>query len=248
MSQINYTDYDRITDILMYLSNNITLNFNVVMSKKDKNGARQYYQYEAEYVSKYIGTNKSRSIKRNMNFYFTIDNKNDFANGFILRPQDVMMLDMIISEQILPWFMGKNRIFGIIDNVLVIKGNYTPVLYTQSEYKYLSFSPIIYSFEDGSFKEGVRICLNSESEYADIDIDKFLGFYYILKNTDMYCTACNMLTFVKQPPYGINTFSMTGLGGGYIQDTWNDTPDITIDNNVSKNKKNNFLDNIKRKD
>ena len=153
--QIQFTDYDRITDILMYLSNNITLNFNVVLSRKDKTGKRSFFHYETEYPSKYLGVNTGRGIKRNMNFYFTLDNKNDFANGFILRPQDVMLLNMLIEKQVLPWFFDPiKRIFSITKDGerLIIKGEFEPINYTQSEYKYISFVPIIYTYEDGTFK------------------------------------------------------------------------------------------------
>ena len=246
---IQFTDYDRITDILMYLSNNITLNFNVVLSRKDKFGKRNFFQYEAEYNSKYSDVSKGRSIKRNMNFYFTLDNKNDFANGLILKPQDVLLLNMIIEQQILPWFFDpQKRIFSITKDgsKLIIKGNFDPVNYTQSEYKYISFVPIVYTYEDGTYKEGIRIYLNSQSEVADLDIDRFMGFVYILKNTDMYSAACGLLTYVKQPPYGVNIYSMTGLGGGYVQDNWNESEDITTNDNL-KNKGNSFLNNVKKK-
>ena len=50
-----------------------------------------------------------------MNYYYTIDNKNDFGNGFILRDSDVMMLIMIIEQKILPLFFDANkRVFGSI--------------------------------------------------------------------------------------------------------------------------------------
>lgn len=249
--QIQFTDYDRITDILMYLSNNITLNFNVVLSRKDKTGKRSFFHYETEYPSKYLGVNTGRGIKRNMNFYFTLDNKNDFANGFILRPQDVMLLNMLIEKQVLPWFFDPiKRIFSITKDGerLIIKGEFEPINYTQSEYKYISFVPIIYTYEDGTFKEGIRIYLNSQSEFADLDIDRFMGLVYILRNTDMYSVASSMLSYVKQSPHGTNIYSMIGLGGGYVQDTWQDSEDITNDSNVNnKGNGNNFLKNAKKR-
>ena len=234
---IQFTDYDRVTDILMYLSNNITLNFNVILSRKDRSGKRNFFQYETEYKSKYYDVDIGRSIKRNMNFYFTLDNKNDFANGLIIKPQDVLLLNMIIEQQILPWFFDpQKRIFSITKDGkrLVIKGNFDPVNYTQSEYKYISFVPIVYTYEDGTYKEGVRIYLNSQSEFADLDID-------------MYSAACGLLTYAKQLPYGLNIYSMTGLGGGYVQDNWNESEDISSDNSNKGNRGNNFLNNIKKK-
>ena len=241
-----FTDYDRITDTIMYLSSNITLEFVVVLSKKDKSGGRSFFQYETESVSRYYGVQKSHNIKRNMTFYFVLNNKNDFGNGLILRPQDVVLLILAIEQQILPWFFGKEeRIFSITKDKtkLIIKGNYNPVHYIQSEHKFLKFEPIVYEYEDGTYKEGIRITINNE--FVDLDIDRFMGFYYILKNTDMYTVASTMVNYVKMPPYGINVYSATGLGGGYVQDNWNETSD----SNMIEEKKtqNNFLNSVPKK-
>ena len=236
-----FTDYDRITDILIYLSDNLTLNFTTVLSKKDKSGNRSFYHYEAEYASKYLDQSKSTTIKRIMNFYFTLDNKNDWANGFIIRPQDAMMLIMLIENQLLPLYFDNNsRIFKIIDDKLVINREFSPIVYAQTEYKFISFTPIVCSYENGEYKEGVRITVNKE--YTDIDIDKFMGFYYIIKNTDMYSVACAMCTYVKTPPYNINVYSRQGLGGGgpLPDEQWNSTND-----NINTN--GNFFKNLKSK-
>lgn len=245
---VQFQDYDRITDCLMFLNNNITLNFTVVLSRKGKDGGKVFFHSESQYASKYMGVDKNRAIRRNMSFYFTLDNRNDFGNGFILRPQDVMMLNMLLEQQVLPWFFGDKRIFNIVDNKLVITGQWQEKAYAQSEYKYISFAPIVNQFEDGSFKEGVRVTLNHKQEYADMDIDKFMQLVYILKNTDMYGAACSLTTYVKQPPYGVNVYSATGLGGGYVPDQNWEANDNT--NNGTKGYglgKNNFLDGAKTK-
>ena len=240
---IDFTEYDRITDILFYFNQFITLNFNVTFSRKSKDGSRMYYQFETEYSSRFVGTNKARAIKRNMNFYFTIDNKNDFGGSFILRPSDVFILLNCIKEQIMPWFFGNKRIFTIKENRLIIKGDFNPVMYAQSEYKYISFSPIVLSFEDGTYKEGVRFTLNNKTEFVDMSIDNFMGLYYILQNTDMYSAACSLCTYVKQSPYGVNIFRQNGLGGGYEPDTkWSESNTKTNSNKSGSE----FLNNIKR--
>ena len=242
---MEFKDYDRITDILMYLSDKITLNFNTILSRADKAGSRNFFHYEVEYGSKYIGVDKNHSIKRNMNFFFTIDNKNYFANSIILRPQDVAILNMLLHQRLIPWFFGKERIFSIIDNKLVITGTYQPLTYAQNEYKFIRFEPIVLEFDGNTFKEGVRVTVNSSTEYADLTIDKFMGFYYILRNTDMYSAACNQVCYVKTPPYGINTFSMSGLGGGVVEDKWG--PDEEPEQKSNNPKGNKFLDSTKKK-
>lgn len=238
---IDFTDYDRITDTLYWLSSNITLNFTVTLSKGDKFGKRNHFHYESEYQSKYSDVQKARSIKRNMNFYFTLDNKNDFANGFILRPQDIYFLSESIKKIIYPWFFGDSRIYGIVDDKLYIKGTYVPLTYAQNDYKYISFVPIIFKNEDGSFREGIHMYLNNESEFADMDIDKFFGFYQIISTTDMYSVACSLINYVKIPPHGVNIFRPVGLGSGggiTTNDNWNDNKPVSAKN---------FLNNLKSK-
>ena len=245
ITPIEFDDYDKITDLLLYLSDNITLSFTVNLSRKGKTGERIFFQYETESKSKYIGSNFNRAIKRSMTFYFSIDNKKNFDQGLILRPQDVYLLVTIIDKRVLQWFFGSKRIFSIIDNRLVIKGNYEPINYTQTEYKYISFIPIVYTYDNNIYKEGVRIYINSQYEYADLDIDKFLGFFYILKNTDMYSVACSMVNYVKAPPHGLNIFSSVGLGGGHIEDPWPTKNEYKQDH--GKPKSNTFLNNAKKK-
>jgi len=214
---IDYTDYDRITDKLMFLSNTITLNFTVVLAKKDKMGNRSHIHYEAEYPSKFRDQNMSRSIKRDILYYFTIDNSTDFGNGLVLRPQDVEILKMLLDQQILPWFFGVKRVFGIKDNKLFVKNYGDPVVYAQSDYKFISFTPIVFEYEDGTFKEGIRIYLNNQDAFADLDIDRFMQFVNIIKCTDMYNAALNMINYVKIPPYGVNMHRSAGLGSDAYQ-------------------------------
>ena len=214
MENIDFTDYDRISDTLMFLSTTIKLCFTVVLCKKDKMGNRAHIHSEYEYPSKFRDQNMARSIKRDINYYYTIDNMNDFGNGLVLRPQDIEILKMLLDQQILPWFFGKNRVFNIKDNKLYIKEFGEPVVYAQSDYKFVSFNPIVFTYEDGKYKEGIRIYLNSQDAFADLDIDRFMQFVNIIKCTDMYNAALTMINYVKIPPYGINTYKNVGLGSG----------------------------------
>lgn len=247
-----FSDYDRVVDTLLYLSDNITFDFVVVLSTKDKAGNRSFFHSETEYESnKYSDVSMGKGIKRKMIFYFVINNKQYFDGGFILRPQDVQMLIMLIEQTILPWYFDHHRrIFSIIDNKLVITGKYNPVEYIRNEYQYLQFVPNVYTFENDTYKEGIRMYINSSNSFVDMEIDKFMGLYYILKNTDMYGVATGLTTYVKTAPYDINVWKKYGLAGAY-----NSSQDDTVWNNVlSKeiNKQsssgNNFFKNSKKKE
>jgi hypothetical protein len=234
-SPIRFEDYNRITDVLMYLNDNMTLNFTVTLTRS-VNGERRFFQFETVSGADKYGS-ELRNVKRIMNFYFVIDCKDDFTGGVVLRAQDVELLTRLIEQRILPWFFGDKTesAFQFIDNNLALK-TYEPVTYAQSENKYIVFEPIIYSDEEKSTR-GIRITLQS-GRSADLEIDKFMGLLHILKS-DMYSAACNMVSYVKTEPYGVNTFKMSGLGA---------PPASMIENGAGTFHSNSFLDNAKSKE
>lgn len=252
MSQnADYTDYDRITDSLLYLSDSVSLKFVVVLSKKAPGGERRFFHSETMYQSRYIGTDIARSIVRNMTYYFVLAVKNDFTTSFVIRPQDAEMLKKVIQERILPWYFGNKRIYKKMEDKLSIVEKFNPVIYAQSEYQVLRFEPIVVEYDDGYYKEGIRLTI-SNVEIVEMDIDKFFGFINIL-NTDMYCAACSLVNFAKIQPYGVNTFSNTSVGLGSSprpMNDWNELNEVYTaepkENNIS-NKSNSFLDNVKVK-
>lgn len=239
MESIDFTEYDRITDTLLYFNDDCVLNFTVALSRKSRTGERIFYHYESMYGSdKYGG--KLRSIKRYMNFYFVIDIKSDFNKGFIIRPQDAEMLTRLIEAKVLPWYFGnQNQVaFQIINDKLALT-SYEPVIYTQAglyDTKYLSFEPVVLSENDLDIR-GVRMDLSTGYSFT-ITIDKFMGFFRLL-NSDMYTAATGLLTYAKSEPYGINSHTLQGLGAPPPSSagSWN---------NLSFNN-NSFLNNSKSK-
>ena len=211
MNNIDYTEYDRITDTLMWLSDNISLNFTVGLSRKTKTGERAFYHYETKYGSDKYGT-PLRSIKRQISYAFTIDCKDDFLAGMMLRPQDVELIVRIIDKKVFPWYFGDNKqlAFKVIDDKLVLK-EFTPVPFVQDS-KWLSFQPAIYVDPYTELESrGIRMELYSGYSWI-MPIDKFMGFFHIISTSDMYGIACNMCNYVKMQPYGVNVYSNQGLG------------------------------------
>ena len=70
-NNIDFTEYDRVQDTLMYLTDKIVLTFIVALSKKTLGGQRSFFHYETQYNSDSYGS-QLRSIKRNMSYYYTI--------------------------------------------------------------------------------------------------------------------------------------------------------------------------------
>ena len=233
-----FIEYDRVTDKLIWLSPTMSLNFVVSLASKDKQGKRRSFYFETEYPSQYTGTTTGRAIKRNINYYFTIETQ-DFGNSLVLRPRDVYFLGCSIKDSVLPWFFGDKRIFEIKDNRLIISRKFSPLVYQPDEYRYLSLTPVSLETESG-FKEGIRLECNGE--YCDVDIDKFMDVYYTITKTDIYTAACELINFAAVEPHGENIYKPIGLGGGRSpEEDWKNE-DIAK-NATGKQSGNKFLDN-----
>lgn len=246
-----FRSYDRITDVLLYFTSDITLKFVTYLSKNTKLG-RRFFQYEVEKQSGSRDGMVTRNINRNMNFFFTIDNKNDFLNNFIIRPQDAEMLLNLLNQKVLPWFYADSDqyAFQYIKDILSVT-EYSPVMYTQSDIKHLAFQPTVMTDRNELYVYGVKITVNGVYSF-DCELEKFMGFIYFLK-CDMYSAACSMVSYVKTEPYGIEVFRPTGLGGGQIEDRWGEddiktqyssTEIKSSQSNTNRKGSNSFLDNL----
>src|SRR5574344_1055570 len=240
MGELTFLDYDKISDTLMYFSKEISLNFCVGLTRKNQQG--QFVSYHNEYGYKNNGK-QCYSIKRNIYSYFIINDYRDFNNSILIRPQDVSLLQMILNSSIIPWVVGPKRIYSFDSNQkLIIKGKWSQVDFPLSEYKYLSFAPIIIAYQDQTMKEGIRITINNKSNYIDIDINKFMEFYYYICNTDMYSAAIGLLNYVKSGPYGMNLHNIdSDNNNDYRNDSFGDWDDAKRSN---KGKKNSFFDSL----
>jgi hypothetical protein len=251
---MNYTDFDRISDTIIYLDNIHTLDFCTRLSGKDKNGYRRFYEYETQYQSnQYLGTDVGNSIKRNMNFYYLITNKNSFTASIILKPNDVYVLHNILNDRVLPWFFSTNRIFTEKNNRLVINGTFNPVEYIRDLQNWLRFEPIVIEYEDGTYKEGVRMTISSNYDFIDLNIDKFLELFSVLNYQTMYLQSQAQCNYAKMNPHGLNKLTIGGgLGsggasGGELLAEQKYGYEPTNNKEKSKKSTNDFLNNAKSK-
>ena len=245
---MKFEDYDRIVDNLMYFTDNITLKFTVVLAKINKNSTtRRFFQYEVEKASKINGGSPTRNINRNMTFFFSIDIKDEFGGGFVIRPGDAYMLLDMINRRVLTWYYNDSdrNAFQYINKTLALK-EYKPEIYTQSDVQYLKFEPSVIHTTNDQFSYGCRISINGLHD-IEITLEQLMTFVQFL-NTDMYAVACSMVNYAKTQPYGTNLYKPYGLGGGRVDDSWNsDSSDDTNEpSNRNNNKKstNSFLDSI----
>ena len=209
MAELIFTDFDKITDTVMYFSNDVTLSICLQLNKKNSKDNRIInFHSEYHYNSKNLGKD-SYSIKRNLQAYFSINDLKDYKNSVILKANDVWLLKMLIDSSIMPWFIGNSRIFFFDNNnKLQIKGKWDYQEFKINEYSFLAFAPLVVRYEDGTDKEGIRMLLNSKDRFIDMTIDTFISFYYYITNTDLYNAAANMANYVKMSPYDIGIYNM----------------------------------------
>lgn len=238
MEPFTFINYDRISDTLLWLAPKLSLKFSVVLTKKNNFNEEIHFHSEYKYYSNKFERN-SYSISRNYDFYYVINLGDRNLNGAILRMNDVLILNMLIDNNILPWYMGPTRIFNMVENgdKMTITGKYQDVILPISESTYIKFSPVVIYYDDtNSYKEGIRFEINSKEIFFDIPLDIFLKFVYIMKNTDMVNLAANMLNYVKTRPYQVN-FGVVGSNQSDINSGLKD-----VNNYNHGKKKGNFFD------
>lgn len=223
MEAIHFIDYDKITDVLMYMSKDINLSFNVSLAYRKQDGTRNHYHKEYSYKSKYIDKGNVVSLKRNFKYYLSIDIKDDFNNSVMITAANILALRMRLKI-VYNWF---TTLFKYQDDKLIISGTWNDNILYINKYSCLKFEPTVCIYEDNTYKEGVRIYINSDDIYFDLDIDRFMEFYYIIDNIDMYQNAIILLNYLR-PEYGTNITYLEN--GSSINNFYNN--DYNVDNKV----------------
>ena len=204
---IVFNDYDKITDNLIWFSSDIVLRFMVQLSVKSREGTRQSFHQEYSYTSKFLDTSLSRQIRRNIDCALLIDIKGDFNNSVMIRYQNMVMLKLKL-QTIVQWF---TKLFKMQDDgKLYIVGKYKNEQVPMDMGKCIEFEPIVITYDDGKCSEGIRMYVNSKNIWVDMDISKFMAFYYLIDTFDMYQNACLLLNYLQRPEYGYNNYSMSG--------------------------------------
>lgn len=234
---INFMDYEKISDDLCYLGKGIILRFNVQLARKNSgNKTREYCIKEFKYgTSKYINKNNLITVRRSFDYYISFDVTNDFENSIMIRPKDMFNLQNKIN-MVYKWF---NTIFKVKNNKLIISGNWNKIkVGNLSENKYIAFEPVIIEFNDNTCTSGVRLYINSDTVFTDIDIDKFMGLVYLLSKIDMYQCALSIMSSIPYE-YGQNIYNMESM---YQNPNLNDESEGETIVKRSSNKRKSFFD------
>lgn len=202
---MEFTDYNKITDILMYLDDKgkFRLSLVVKLNSKDKNNNERNFHSEYHYPNEYKGINRY-SITRNFSEYFLLGDPKDFKKSVIIRPSDLMMMRLVLNNVVRPWFIGNGYLYTLKDDKLILTGTFNDAEIAFDDYSVIHIHPIVYTFRDGKMSEGIRLYINSKTDFCDMPITKFWEFYYYMTQVDIYTAASIMVNYVKTQPYGQN--------------------------------------------
>lgn len=207
MRPIDYIDYDKISDDVLYLGSRLYLRMNVSLSDKAEPNNRYHFHREFMYESIYAPHDKFVSIKRSFNYYLSLDRTDISGGGVMIRPQDMIVLKSKLDE-VSKWF--SNNIFAVKNKNLIVKVHQEPIIVEGlASQKYLQFDPVAVVWENtGEQTPGVRITLGDPSIFADISVDKLFALIYTLSNFNMYQSAQLLLNYLGRPQPGFNLLEM----------------------------------------
>lgn len=193
---MSYSDYEKVSDTLMYLGQRFAVKFNVALSTRDKYGNRKFFYKEYRYGNK--NNENVVSIKRNILCNLSIEEVGNFQNVVFVTRSDMPILRGNTTTAA-KWLQN-NEVFGIN------KGGKLAILQDVSVQTQLNnstairFEPVIFPLQNGEFCRGIRIYINDLKNFVDADERNFMEFYELIRSLDMYTAACAVIAAIPLTP------------------------------------------------
>ena len=207
---IRVNEYNKISDLVMFIGQNCVLKFNVILNSEGKDGRIENFHKEYQYYSKKYDTNQY-TISRKFDYYLTIENQFASEIGFkesiIIGINEMMMFKLLLKSAI-NWFMDSqySNMYANKDGKLVLVNPQTPKRAVFKS-KYIEIEPIVYISQEDSYDFGVRMYLNSETNYTELSFNKLCGLYYIIDSLNLYQAAITLINYLQRPEFGTNLIS-----------------------------------------
>ena len=206
MKEIIHNDYDKISDICMWLSKDYVLKFNVVLNKRTTgNNTSNYYKEFGYNVDNEFRVN----ISRNFSYYLTIEAVKKLSNGWKhkvhIGVNDIYFVQYKLQE-IVSWFTSEKykSLFVKTNNKIKISIKVEPAIIKLQYDEYLEVEPSIITYNNGEQVIGVRIYVSSDYNSFFMDLNTLLSFNYFISTFNMYQSAQLMLNYLGRPANGTN--------------------------------------------
>ena len=209
MEPIRFMQYERISDDLYFLGNNVVLKFNVGLSYY-KDGKRNFYHREYQYEKEHENV---VSIKRSYDYYLSLENTSRDKKEFIMiSPKDFPRFREAI-QVVVSWFRDErfSKLFVSKKGKLILTSPIpTCEINGLPQGKYIKIDPVVIDIgvaNDDKYP-GISIELSDPNNYVNISVDTLIGFDYILSCVNMIQMAQSMLAALPVP-MGTNRFNIS---------------------------------------
>jgi len=203
-----FMDYEKISDDIMYLGDNVVLRFSTQLGYKNMDGTKKLFHTEYKYASnKYTDNKYLISLRRHFEYYLSIENIRQNENldkEFIRITISDIYLVRLIFRQVSSWFFSieyKNLYKANGKRLEIVKKITNATVPLRD--KYLELEPIVISYENEDIK-GVRLYLSSRNNFTDISAEKFTGLVYIIESINMYEASLLQINYLQRPNFGTN--------------------------------------------
>lgn len=198
---------DKISDVVYTIGFNTVLKFNVALTKTVEDKKYSFHN-EYEFTNKH--GNPSVTIKRNFDYYLSIENLQKDAGGnklFIrIGPSEIILLRKGLDEAV-AWFThqkyanlffkdarGKISVTAPVPSY-IIRGfpmdraiRITPKAVTRSN--------------EDIYEPGIEMDFGSTQ--INLSVNRLMGLHYLVSNFNMYQAASEMVNYIGRPEFGTN--------------------------------------------
>lgn len=209
---IGWKNYAKISDEI-FASNNISLKMNVNLIKEIpvQDGTKRRKLFHLEFGYKDKEGSDVYSIHRSFDYYLSIENTSKLSDGYkeFIRI-GITEIDNFRLEfsKVFRWIHDENLFITDSNGRLYINKDIKPIFIggLPPKNKFIAFEPAVGDI-DNPFK-AIKIVLNSQSNVILMPINKFMGFYHVIMNINLYNAAQNIVNYFGRPAYGSNLFKI----------------------------------------
>lgn len=207
---ICHDDYEKLTDNIYFLGSNTVLRLNVTLANKREDGTRYSFHQEYEYTtSKYMNKNRVVTLRRSFDYYLSIENLKSTPYNekefIMILVQDMYHFIEKIKEAS-KWFIDSSysTLFATNKGKLTVLDRVPPIEIFINN-KCIRLEPVVIDYADNTI-EGVRMFLNSNSNFIDIPVGRFMGLLYLVERINLFESAQLLVNYLGRPDYGTNIY------------------------------------------
>lgn len=211
---IDLNNYHRITDTIIRFSKSCALKFIVNLGYNLDNNMRQPFHKEFEMYDK-NHYNRKYTITRNFDYYFSLECGAKVINDiddpslqyFKIAMNNIIPIRLLL-KRVYNWFNNLDKIYLMKNGKIVLSAEAHSMIeaFVMSQKSFIKFEPAI-NVNDDLYEPAVRMYVNTDIHYIELNFEAFNILYYALTEIEMYSAASNMVNYIQRPELGSNLIS-----------------------------------------